>query len=64
MKMLRVFRRTITITSTETWTISAENNEPSDLPPTEDEQPVMDDVAQLAIVPDPIQATGKQSDEE
>ena len=28
MKMLRVFRRTITITSSETWTISVESNQP------------------------------------
>jgi len=64
MKMLRVFRRTITITSSETWTISVENNEPIDLPPAEDEQSAMDDVVQLAIAPDPIQATGNQSNEE
>ena len=64
MKMLRVFRRTITITSSETWTISVENNEPIDLPPAEDEQSAMDDVVQLAIAPDPIRVTGNQSDEE
>jgi hypothetical protein len=64
MKMPRVFRRTITITSTETWTVSVESNQPIDLPQTEDEQPVSGDVTQLAIAPDPIHATGKQPNEE
>ena len=60
----RVVRHTITITNTETWTISLEGDQPIEIWRTDDEQPPNADADQLTIAPDLIQTTGKQSDEE
>ncbi|HTP07784.1 MAG TPA: hypothetical protein VMP08_06010 [Anaerolineae bacterium] len=64
MNRSRVVTHTITITDTETWTISLEGDQPIEIWLTDAEQPVSADEDQLTIAPDLIQTTGKQSDEE
>ncbi len=57
--MLRIFRRTITIINTETWTVSVESDQPIDLSPAEDERIVVDDETT-----DPDRVIGQPSNED